>query len=974
MKRSIILTLGISSLIIITALYLLFGFIKLDSLSDILLDFGYIFLLGFTINEFIHWYKRGSRGEAFDLIILAYLFITVYIFTNDIMNSFIGALSLYLFFGIIELKEYEVLNKILIITLVTYNFIFFAGLINSYLKTINLIETDVIRDTAFSMSLWIMLILGFILFGRKYLVVFRFMSPQYLSLFLFLIAWLAVTFISRRFIDIKAWIYLILIATNWIIYFISGPILDLMLGIKRTNNPQLLQIVDEVKRKLNIKDKIKVGLGKYPILNAMAYGAWFDKRIAIISPTIDSFPEDELKGIVGHELNHTKGGFKGVPDTLTLTIISSIELVVFWIFKWPATMYDYTFNPESQPFPLWVFIIINILISIILYIFVRALEAYADLNTKKARLGYELGKGLYNLEGFYSSGREIGLDTMLLCDEKLKDYNKIANYADTAEYLYQNMMFPKRYILLSNLLNSHPPTFHRVVSLFTKDNNIINPLKESILPFSLLIKKNQLKFILKYHKNMHSFKDMANKKFKEMFKIENYADFLEKLEKKELYQQYLDKTILYIHKYQAEINLGIIKQIVFNNNVCEPISFKVLPLNMKKIEEISKNIDKKFLKKLKKLKLNKLNSNSKLNSHSKKAFNQKLLEEVRSSIKSSFENNNYNKDNQHNENQFNGRYHILNPLEYNISFLEFNGSYPISNNYIGKLTGLIIPPYPNKQSKAEALKSISKHDLSDKEINNYIKYYRKFSKNLKNNAYFLFEIDSIDSLKQNYVIKPLKKKLKFNLNNIKNSIGKKIYLIDKNTLKILKLRDFKENDNLKDSCLICEELSDQAISETPNSPSSSTIETSNNNFKNTVIKYILKDICVLKSDISCIIHNNNETREYEKNIFNHLKKNNIRVTIYLKKPINNQETGKIKYISYNPAKNKNKNEENSKEDDYIIIKNIYDHEIKIYVKTIEVIVFGEDTIVIQPKDKMSIGDKIIKRIQTRTSPESILFL
>ena len=69
--------------------------------------------------------------------------------------------------------------------------IFIAGLFSFYLGN------PIFINTAFAFSFWIILIMGFILFGRKYIVVWRFMSPAYLLLFLYVIAWIAIIFIVK---------------------------------------------------------------------------------------------------------------------------------------------------------------------------------------------------------------------------------------------------------------------------------------------------------------------------------------------------------------------------------------------------------------------------------------------------------------------------------------------------------------------------------------------------------------------------------------------------------------------------------------------------------------------------------------------------------------------------------------------------------------------------------------------------------
>ncbi|MCK4688430.1 MAG: M48 family metalloprotease, partial [Candidatus Lokiarchaeota archaeon] len=287
-----------------------------------------------TIEEFYHWVKNGKRSEMSDFVAILFFFFLIFFFSKDILTSVMGAFSIYLWIGIFELKDYPIINKILIISLVTYNTIFIAGIFSYYL------DNPFYINTSFAFSFWIILILGFILFGRKYIVVWRFMSPAYLILLLYIIAWLVVVFINQytplqfitnkplalkefRLSDFFMNIYFILIIVNWFIYFISGVILDKLLGIKKVENSEILELVKSVKQDIGIKGDVKVGFGKYPILNAMAYGSTFDKRISIIAEDINQIPEDELKGIVAHELAHTKG-----KHTLILTFITTGDLLL----------------------------------------------------------------------------------------------------------------------------------------------------------------------------------------------------------------------------------------------------------------------------------------------------------------------------------------------------------------------------------------------------------------------------------------------------------------------------------------------------------------------------------------------------------------------------------------------------------------------------------------------------------------------
>ncbi|MFX1238832.1 MAG: M48 family metalloprotease [Promethearchaeota archaeon] len=552
-----------------------------------------IVLFTLTIEELYHWARNGKRSEMSDIIAIAFFFSLIFLFTNDLLTAIMGAFSIYLWVGIFELKEYPILNKILIISLVTYNAIFVAGLLSFYLKN------PIFINTTFSFSFWIILGLGLLLFGRKYIVVWRFMSPQYLTLFLYIIAWLAVSFVEQfspisfiygtpiRFplnpLELVLNIYFVLIIVNWVIYFVSGPILDKLLGIKRVKNEKLLQLVEKVKTDLGIKGNVKVGFGEYPILNAMAYGSVFDKRIAIIAEDLNQIPEDELKGIVAHELAHTKGR-----HSLILTLITVGDLVFRMFLALPATYYDYTFSNPAMP--MIVFILLNILIYAFIYVFVRILEGRADLKSKKAGYATELVKALYNLESFYASGREIGLNSMLLCDEKISNDNKMLDYIETAEYLDRSLIKPSRLSLISNLLNSHPPTYFRIAAILGED---LKPTREALLPFLCLKKSNQKKYAKKFKNVREDLKGITDQKFKDLFGIEDFSTFLETIDRKKVYKFQLKKDYLFKHKITGELLLANLLDIVFKDNVSESVCYEVKELNTGKKKTLNSTIYEK---------------------------------------------------------------------------------------------------------------------------------------------------------------------------------------------------------------------------------------------------------------------------------------------------------------------------------------------------------------------------------------------
>ncbi|TET00228.1 MAG: hypothetical protein E3J90_04175 [Promethearchaeota archaeon] len=570
-----------------TISFSLISFSLLDNWIALLGDWTFYALFIFyllSIEEFYKFAKNGKRSELSDFVALLFFFFLIFFISKDVFTSIMGAFSIYLWFGIAELKDYPVLNKILIISLVTYNVIFISGIISS------IINNPIVVNTAFSFSFWIILGLGFILFGRKYIVIWRFMSPQYLTLFLYILAWLAIVFINQytplNFVSNKSllfntfspWelifnVYTILIMINWVIYFISGRVLDFLLGIKPVHDEKILELIEEIKLDIGIKTKVKVGIGKYPILNAMAYGSFLDKRIALIVEDLNEIPIDELKGIVAHELAHTKGR-----HTLILTFITTGDLLFRLLLGFPATYYDYTFGNPKLPFVL--FILINLLIYVILFMFVRILEGKADAKAKNTGYANELVKALYNLESFYATGREIGLNTMLLCDEKINNDNEMLNFLNTADYLNKSIVKPKRISLISNLVNSHPPTYHRIVAIL---DNKLTPTKEMLLPFICLKRSKQRYYGNLFEHARGKFKEIASDKFREHFEIQNIATLMHDLKRRELYKLEIEKDFIFKNKITNERFLGKLKNIQFKDDVCDTDEYIVKNLNNNKI-------------------------------------------------------------------------------------------------------------------------------------------------------------------------------------------------------------------------------------------------------------------------------------------------------------------------------------------------------------------------------------------------------
>jgi len=106
------------------------------------------------------------------------------------------------------------------------------------------------------------------------------------------------------------------------------------------------------------------------------------------------------------------------------------------------------------------------------------------------------------------------------------------------------------------------------------------------------------------------------------------------------------------------------------------------------------------------------------------------------------------------------------------------------------------------------------------------------------------------------------------------------------------------------------------------------------------------------------------TKPYELKILEWLKDKQIRTSIFLKKPVNNEEIG---YIQKNLVNFRNQDEiEKSK----VIIKNIFGEEIEIPYKKIELVLFNYSVVILH-KNKTSIFSKLGYKVLQKFAPHKI---
>ncbi|HUT82446.1 MAG TPA: M48 family metalloprotease [Candidatus Bathyarchaeia archaeon] len=599
-------------------------------------------------------------------------------FLNDPLLAILAALCWFMIFSLWTIRESPVWRELMLASLISYFVILGGRIIQVVLTTWaehkGYDPTTYTRwgltgqqwfGIGWNVFIYVFFIMCIIFFGRRFFLVSRLTSPQIIYLLLFALSYFVLyrfagegglnyyfTGVNQELADRMLFAsfgtYEIMIVTNLLLYFISGPLLQLIFGVKsidhdnlprltnrihrkliRTNKPKesimiaedmkeriaiktkyeellplidellantsiaedkrlvktinkakqsiidkkqhdrVLALVEEVREKLGIRSKIKVGKVKAPILNAFAYGAFFDKRIAFMSKDLESFTDDDIRGIAGHELVHSKK-----VHTLWLLVITAVTYAVTKAIKLPATPLDYIFNANVGLEFLWYYLY-NIALVGVSYIFIRFMEGRADNLTMKAGYGLPLAKSLIKLDGFYQGiASEMGMSVYLLTDKEQTHSEKVRFLGDSGRNMYNNYIKPNISENFINLIASHPKSAYRVVALTEQEK--LRPFKASLLPFFLLVPYLRKPFINDLQEMRKKVSIVIDKTFNEKYPDTGIKDY-DKLTHLSYQLKYLEgKEITAISKMlKKDFISGTIEKISLTNSITSSIILSV---------------------------------------------------------------------------------------------------------------------------------------------------------------------------------------------------------------------------------------------------------------------------------------------------------------------------------------------------------------------------------------------------------------
>jgi Zn-dependent protease with chaperone function len=553
----------------------------------------------FMLTELYTIIRQKTEPDMFIILAAGFVGGILQGITKDELLAILTALCSIMIYSVWAIRESPVWRELMLASLLSYIVILGGRIIQvvvewharTILQAENYAEVTYWGLTgqqwfgiAWNIFIYIFFVLCLIFFGRRFFLVSRLTSPQIIYLLLFglsyLILWqfenqLNITFaavpaaIGARVLFASFGTYEIMIITNFLLYLISGPLLHLIFGVKKVEDERVLNLVEEVKENLNITGNVKVGRVKAPILNAFAFGAFFDKRIAFMSNELDDFSDDDIRGIAGHELAHAKR-----IHTFWLFIITSVTFAITKALQLPATTFDYIFDPNVGTDFLWYYLY-NIALLAFSYFFVRMLEGRADRLTMKAGFGKPLAKSLIKLDGFYQGiASEMGLSVYLLTDKKQTKAEKIRFLGDAGRNMYQATINPSKLECFINLIASHPKSAFRVVALTNKDK--LKPVKASMFPLLLLIPFVRKKYLKELREAREPVADLIDETFLNKYSKKGLKNYDQLSHISYLYNYYKGKDVVAESKINdKKILAGQVTDIVQTDKITSPISLKL---------------------------------------------------------------------------------------------------------------------------------------------------------------------------------------------------------------------------------------------------------------------------------------------------------------------------------------------------------------------------------------------------------------
>ena len=231
---------------------------------------------------------------------------------------------------------------------------------------------------------------------------------------------------------------------SFVQYYYSDRIALYSMGAKEVSpeeQPELHRMVDRLSQQADLP-KPTVAIANTPVPNAFATGRnQKNATVAVTSGLMQTLNQEELEGVLAHELAHIKNR-----DVMVMTIASFLSSIAFLIVRWG---WLFAGNDRNAP-PVWVAIAVSLLVWVVSFLLIRLLSRYRE---------YVADRGADAI-----TGNPAALASALMSINGRMDRVPQEDLREQAE-MNAFFIFPIRSGFIGRIASTHPPMEKRIERL-----------------------------------------------------------------------------------------------------------------------------------------------------------------------------------------------------------------------------------------------------------------------------------------------------------------------------------------------------------------------------------------------------------------------------------------------------------------------------------------------------------------------------
>ena len=231
---------------------------------------------------------------------------------------------------------------------------------------------------------------------------------------------------------------------SFVQYYYSDRIALYSMGAKEVTpeeHPELHRTVDRLSQQADLP-KPTVAIANTSVPNAFATGRnQTNATVAVTSGLLQTLNQEELEGVLAHELAHIKNR-----DVMVMTIASFLSSIAFLVVRWG---WLFAGNDRNAP-PVWVAIAVSLLVWIVSFLLIRLLSRYRE---------YVADRGAAAI-----TGNPAALASALMSINGRMDRVPQEDLREQAE-MNAFFIFPIRSGFIGRIASTHPPMEKRIERL-----------------------------------------------------------------------------------------------------------------------------------------------------------------------------------------------------------------------------------------------------------------------------------------------------------------------------------------------------------------------------------------------------------------------------------------------------------------------------------------------------------------------------